>query len=83
MLAAARVRDKDELLLGAGYFMAGKGGVPIIWRRYARVIIGSASEEEAIQSLAADLRAHLPEAVKAFRDDLYGRFDETQFAKGM
>ena len=80
MFAAARVRDKDELLMGAGYFMAGKGGAPVIWRESMRVIIGSASEEQAIQTLAADFRSHLPEAVKAFRDDLYGEFDPTPVA---
>jgi hypothetical protein len=83
MVAAARVRDKDELLLGAGYFMAGKGGVPVIWRQCERVIIGSASQERAVQSLADGLHAHLPDAVKAFRDDLYGTLDESQFVKAM
>lgn len=76
MVAALRVRDRDELLLAAGYFMPGISGGPlIIWRRSARVIIGSASQESEIVSLTNELREHLSDAVRAFRDDLFGRHD--------
>jgi hypothetical protein len=72
IIAGFRGHDRDQVVLAAGYVMPGVSPPKVPWKDHVPAIIGTAGEEAAILALTSGFRAHLPDALRAFRDDLAG-----------